>query len=483
MRPPRCWPRTTSASRACRRVVRRDLRAAGAARRARATAPGCRRCSTSSARWRRPRPSSALIPAAAAEAIAAACRAELFDAGRIAPRAAGRAIRPSRSCARCAPPWAAMRPGTCTHGATSQDIVDTAAMLVATRALELVLADVAAVTAACAELADAHRATPMVARTLLQHAAADHVRPQGGDVARRRARGAAARRSTRATGWQSSSAARPARSPPSASDGPDVVAAGRGRPRPGRAGAALAHLARARGRARIGARDARRRARQDRARRGADGPDRGRRGARAGRRGPRRILDHAAQAEPGRLDPHARLRPPGAGRRRPADGQPRAGARTRGGRVAGRVGRHLRRARGGRRRGREHGRGAHRPARSIARGWTPTSRHARADPLGAPRLRARRAHRPGGREARSSAQRERAPRERGTTLREELAADRRDAAERRRARRCVRPRDVRGRGRCVHRPRPGSVPRAAVPPEVRRDDAQVHEPAGRDARR
>jgi 3-carboxy-cis,cis-muconate cycloisomerase len=43
-------------------------------------------------------------------------------------------------------------------------------MLVGRRALTLILADVAAVTAACARLADAHRATPMVARTLLQHA-------------------------------------------------------------------------------------------------------------------------------------------------------------------------------------------------------------------------------------------------------------------------------------------------------------------------
>jgi 3-carboxy-cis,cis-muconate cycloisomerase len=56
------------------------------------------------------------------------------------------------------------------YGATSQDIVDTAAMLVSRRALELVLGDVATATAACAALADAHRTTPMVARTLLQHA-------------------------------------------------------------------------------------------------------------------------------------------------------------------------------------------------------------------------------------------------------------------------------------------------------------------------
>ena len=43
-------------------------------------------------------------------------------------------------------------------------------MLVSRRALELVLADVARVTSACAALAESHRATPMVARTLLQQA-------------------------------------------------------------------------------------------------------------------------------------------------------------------------------------------------------------------------------------------------------------------------------------------------------------------------
>ena len=68
------------------------------------------------------------------------------------------------------------------------------------------------------------------------------------------------------------------------------------------------------------------------------------------------------------------------------------------------------RARGGRRRGREHGRGAHRPhGRSLADGSQPRAL-ARARPLGAPRLRARRADRPGRREDGSSAQRERAPR-------------------------------------------------------------------------
>jgi 3-carboxy-cis,cis-muconate cycloisomerase len=56
------------------------------------------------------------------------------------------------------------------EGATSQDIVDTALMLVAERARTLVVADLDAVAAACARLADEHRGTVMAARTLLQQA-------------------------------------------------------------------------------------------------------------------------------------------------------------------------------------------------------------------------------------------------------------------------------------------------------------------------
>jgi 3-carboxy-cis,cis-muconate cycloisomerase len=58
-----------------------------------------------------------------------------------------------------------------THaGATSQDILDTAMMLVAARALEPLTADLAAAADAAAELADAHRATQTMGRTLLQDA-------------------------------------------------------------------------------------------------------------------------------------------------------------------------------------------------------------------------------------------------------------------------------------------------------------------------
>lgn len=58
-----------------------------------------------------------------------------------------------------------------THaGATSQDILDTAMMLVAKRALQPLLADARAAADAAGALADAHRDTPVMARTLLQDA-------------------------------------------------------------------------------------------------------------------------------------------------------------------------------------------------------------------------------------------------------------------------------------------------------------------------
>lgn len=58
-----------------------------------------------------------------------------------------------------------------THaGATSQDILDTAMMLVAKQALEAITSDARAAADAAAALADAHRDTPVMGRTLLQEA-------------------------------------------------------------------------------------------------------------------------------------------------------------------------------------------------------------------------------------------------------------------------------------------------------------------------
>jgi 3-carboxy-cis,cis-muconate cycloisomerase len=55
-------------------------------------------------------------------------------------------------------------------GATSQDILDTAVVLIARQAVGVVHADVTACADAAARLTAAHRSTPMAARTLLQYA-------------------------------------------------------------------------------------------------------------------------------------------------------------------------------------------------------------------------------------------------------------------------------------------------------------------------
>jgi 3-carboxy-cis,cis-muconate cycloisomerase len=111
-----------------------------------------------------------LIPVASAIAIADACRVERFDLGEIA-RAAGESATPV--IAIVAELRHAVGEQVAPHvhlGATSQDIIDTAAMLLSRRALEPLLADAASAIAAAGALAETHRASPMAARTLLQHA-------------------------------------------------------------------------------------------------------------------------------------------------------------------------------------------------------------------------------------------------------------------------------------------------------------------------
>ncbi len=111
-----------------------------------------------------------LIPTEAAEAIAGCCDAAHFDLEEIGyeGRATGNPVPPLVKALTQALPNEAAR--HVHKGATSQDITDTAAMLVARRALELILFEVDGIAAACARLADDHRETVMPGRTLLQQA-------------------------------------------------------------------------------------------------------------------------------------------------------------------------------------------------------------------------------------------------------------------------------------------------------------------------
>ncbi|MFI7543986.1 lyase family protein [Actinoplanes sp. NPDC049599] len=108
--------------------------------------------------------------AADAEAVAAACARLDVDPGELGAEAAGTGnpVVPLIRRLRAALPEPV---APLVHrGATSQDIMDTAAMLVAHRALAPLLADLAASVSLTAALADRHRGTVLAGRTLLQQA-------------------------------------------------------------------------------------------------------------------------------------------------------------------------------------------------------------------------------------------------------------------------------------------------------------------------
>ncbi|MFE3599467.1 3-carboxy-cis,cis-muconate cycloisomerase [Streptomyces sp. NPDC059142] len=111
-----------------------------------------------------------LAPGEAARAVGAACDAARPDARDLALRArdGGNPVIPLVAALTAALP-AAYAPYV-HRGATSQDILDTAAMLVAVRTLEPVLADLDRTERALARLAAEHRDTVMPGRTLTQHA-------------------------------------------------------------------------------------------------------------------------------------------------------------------------------------------------------------------------------------------------------------------------------------------------------------------------
>jgi 3-carboxy-cis,cis-muconate cycloisomerase len=102
--------------------------------------------------------------------IAAACVAERFDVGLIGEQAAASATPVVALVAALRERVGAEHAPYVHLGATSQDIIDTAAMLVAKRALVLLLADATAAADAAAALASANRVTPMAGRTLLRQA-------------------------------------------------------------------------------------------------------------------------------------------------------------------------------------------------------------------------------------------------------------------------------------------------------------------------
>jgi 3-carboxy-cis,cis-muconate cycloisomerase len=105
-----------------------------------------------------------------AAAIGRACRAEAFDLAALGQSAADTGT-PVVPLVRALTEAVGGSAAAFVHrGATSQDVVDSAAMLVTRRALEPLLEDFDAVADGAAWLAARHRSTPMAGRTLLQQA-------------------------------------------------------------------------------------------------------------------------------------------------------------------------------------------------------------------------------------------------------------------------------------------------------------------------
>lgn len=126
------------------------------------------------AAWVKVLAEAGLCPATAADAVDASANASLYDLADVARRAAGGGnpliplLADLRAQLRAT---GATKAAAVVHrGATSQDIVDTALMLIASRAGAIIRRDIGTAASGLASLAQTHRATICVARSLTQHA-------------------------------------------------------------------------------------------------------------------------------------------------------------------------------------------------------------------------------------------------------------------------------------------------------------------------
>jgi 3-carboxy-cis,cis-muconate cycloisomerase len=111
-----------------------------------------------------------LAPAGSGTAVTAAASASFFDHGKLGRAAAATGNPVPALVATLTGLVPAGHAGAVHRGATSQDIIDTAAMLIAKRALATIMADLSIAASACAALTEAHATTVMAGRTLLQQA-------------------------------------------------------------------------------------------------------------------------------------------------------------------------------------------------------------------------------------------------------------------------------------------------------------------------
>jgi 3-carboxy-cis,cis-muconate cycloisomerase len=111
-----------------------------------------------------------LLTAEQAAAIGRACRAGDFDPGQLGRDAASTGTPAAALVRQLTAAVDESAAGQVHRGATSQDVIDTAAMLVTRRALVPLLDDLLGAADAAAALAGRHRETLMAGRTLLQQA-------------------------------------------------------------------------------------------------------------------------------------------------------------------------------------------------------------------------------------------------------------------------------------------------------------------------
>lgn len=114
-----------------------------------------------------------VIPQEAATAIASKCRAELLEVAALAQASklsANPAIPLVKQLTALVAEDNKDAAGFVHWGSTSQDVNDTGLVLQVRQAWEILESDLAALSAALAELAQKHRSTIMIGRTLMQHA-------------------------------------------------------------------------------------------------------------------------------------------------------------------------------------------------------------------------------------------------------------------------------------------------------------------------
>ncbi|MEM1047713.1 MAG: 3-carboxy-cis,cis-muconate cycloisomerase [Pseudomonadota bacterium] len=111
-----------------------------------------------------------IVPADAAAAIAAVCSADLYDAARLG-EATILSGNPAIPLVKALTEQVGGDAARFVHwGATSQDVIDTGLALQMNAGFAVLDAEIEAVGVILSALADAHRKTPTIARTLMQHA-------------------------------------------------------------------------------------------------------------------------------------------------------------------------------------------------------------------------------------------------------------------------------------------------------------------------